>query len=149
MSGHDLSEIWIALRTALLADSTLTALLASSTAIYRGEPHTAVAFPHIVLEEGAENPQTDRSFTGIWRPDLTLSIYAKDRDRCEQIAATLDERWTIPVNRATEVASTMLRLTYLRRSGKSGPVPVRVLNTNESLFSLATFWQSRVSRKSS
>ena len=148
MATHDLSEIWIALRSALLADATLTGLLASNTSIYRGEPHAEVAFPHIVIDEGPDNPQTSRSFTGLWRPDLTVTVYAVDRDRCEAIVAVLDERWTIPINKTDAVVSTNLRLTQLRRSGKSGPVPMRILNSNKSLWQATTFWQTRVSRKS-
>lgn len=148
MTNHNLSEIWIALRTALLADSTLTALLASNSAVYRGEPEIAVAAPFLEIACTSDNPQTNRSFTGIWRPDLAITCFASDRDRCDAICSVLDANWTIPVNRVTAVASTSLRLTYLWRSGKSDPVPVRVLNTNESLFSLTTFWRSRVVRRS-
>lgn len=148
MSGHDLSELWIALRTALLADTSLTALLASNSAIYRGEPEILVPQPFLEIACTADNPQQAYSFTGIWRPDLSISCFAKDQDRCEAICSVLDSNWTIPVNRVHAVSSTTLRLTYLRRSGKSDPVPVRVLNTNESLYSMTTFWRARVVRRS-
>lgn len=142
----DLTEIWVALRTALLADAGLVALLANNASIYRGEPMAKIAYPSITLHVPNDGPQLEYDGTGIWRPDLALAIYAVAHDTCEAIKAYLDANWTIPVNRPARVASANLRLTNLRRSAQSGPTPVRTVDTSENLYALTTFWSCRVNR---
>jgi len=143
---HDLSEILKQLRTDLLADTNLTAMLGSTDAIYFGRPRTKAAYPLIVLSVNATNPQGDGGFTGLWRADLQLDILAVgSRYPCFAIDGYLQQAWSIPANRSTLVSSANFRLTMLRHVDTIDvPGDVRLTANDEPALMLSSEWRARI-----
>jgi hypothetical protein len=148
MATHDLSELWTALRTAMLADSTLVALLGGSDAIYRAWPNKSVAFPIIVIRCQTDGPPNDGgTIVDLWRPSVELDIYAATMGRCEAIQGRLDESWTIPHNKPAGVTSTNFALNLFKRRNSIDAGVMAVVGQDVPIRQLATEWNSRVSRR--
>lgn len=146
MVAHNLSEIVQKLRTVLLADGDLVALLGGADAIYVGRPHTKPAYPIIVLSMTASNPQGDGGFTGVWRPDLTLDLIAPGSIYPQlAIDGYLQENWSIPANRTASIESDNFSVDLLRHVNTMDSLEIRMTREDEPLLLIPSLWTSRIS----
>lgn len=146
--ANELSEIFKALRTALLTDGTLTAMLGESSGIWFDEPRADMPFPAITIDVRALNPQNrNGSFTGVWTPDLQVNLFGVDPHVLTNMMAHLEATWDIPRNRSTVVESTNYRMTRLQMIGGGHVGAVRLLSTQQDLRHYASEWRCRVAKK--
>lgn len=145
---NQLSEIFKALRTALLADGTLTALLGAADAIYFEDPRADLPFPCITIDVRELNPQNrNGSFTGIWRTDLQFNLFGVDPHVLTDMNAHLEAAWDIPRNRQLVIDSDNYRLTLLQHIGGGHVGTIRLLSTQRDLRHYASEWRCKVSKK--
>lgn len=142
-----LTEAWTALRTSLMADATLTALLADATQFYWSDPPITPSFPCIVGKIRSENPVGDNSFVGEWRPDVDLLIYATDPRVCAAISARLLTH-SRPIATTSPILGTNLQITQFHQVNAMEAPPLRVVDTGELVHVLATDWRLHVKRRS-
>ena len=150
MPSHNINELWKQLRTELLGDGALVALLADNQQIWKAYQPGRLKFPAIVMRFSADNPPPPASsFTGRWRPALQVSIYAPTWDKCWDIVSQLDSAWTIPANRNTPIESTNFRLTFLRRINAIEVGDLIAVDNGQNIQHLATEWNTRIQVKPS
>lgn len=95
----DLSELWKAWRTALLADTLIMQLInqdAQGGSIYLEMPHNKVPFPLLVLKIPTADINTNASYLDVFRPTLQMNYYSLDRWSGSKIFAALQANWSIP-----------------------------------------------------
>jgi len=143
-----IGDIWKALRTALLADTQLTAKLGAVTAMYRSFPQERVKFPILVLTNQGLVPQTDVSGPGLYRPTPQLDIFVDYDDyyAAEEIFGVLEENFSIPNRRTTGITSDNHRITELRWFNLIEVGPLRVVDTNEPIIQFSIDFRLRIQR---
>jgi hypothetical protein len=129
----DLSEVWAGLRTALLSDDELVALLGSSDAIYRQFPGTSVLFPSLVFKVSGLGLYPNDSFTGRKEPGLQIDVYATEPNQFDAIFARLENAWTIPINHREPIDTENFRISRLKILNAIEVGPVRLLADNRQL----------------
>ncbi len=144
----DLSEMWKALRTALLTDTALVERLGAADAIYLEWPSIKVTYPIITLVPGPRNPSDVAKDRGLYNPELTLNIYGVDRFACEALYAVIESRWSIPLNRPALIESANYRLTSLDPWNCVQVGRLRLLDTDQEVYQLAVECKTRIARKS-
>lgn len=145
-----MDEIWKALRTALLTDSTLTALLGASDAIYYETQEAKLAFPCIVIDVRSLNPQHQNgSEPGLWRPDIQVNLFGIDRFVLDRIIARLESAWDIPRNRSTLIQSDNYQISAMRMLNGGHVGTVRSQQTEKPLKHFAAEWRLRINQRTS
>lgn len=147
MSANDLSEAFDGLRTAMLADATFVAMLSAADAVYITLPTFKVSSPLVEFMWGAWNPTAGLSGIGIYRPTLTMNIFAKDQHTCFAIAGYLEATWSIPLKKPAGVTTTNFCITELSFRNPSYVGPRKLLNTNENVEQVAIECGLRINKR--
>lgn len=144
---YDLSEAFNGLRTAMLADTDFTALLATTDSIYFSPPETKVSSPLAEWLFRAWNPEASMSHPGLYRPSLTMNIFAKTPQLAWNIVSYIEFMWSIPLVKPAGVATTNFRITQLSLKNAIYVGPSKLLQSLESVHQVATEWDLRIVRQ--
>lgn len=145
----DKTDIYKAIRAIAVADTTLTAMLGSSTEFYYGADIALnPTAPFIVLREMDDVPMTNDSFWGDFRPRVEMHVCGPDPGRLMQIVERLDTLFIIPFKRATVIETTThVVRQMLRRSALQLPMAQR--EADDRVFQqIVTEWELKVTAKS-
>lgn len=116
MPALDLSEVFAQLRTDLLDDHELAALLGETNGIFREWPQGAHRKPFILITFDNLNPQTVIDGVGVYRPDVSFDVIVINPWDAGPIYHTLESRWTIPKERSSPIVSTNFVIDILQFS---------------------------------
>lgn len=145
----DPSEAFKALRTALLGDTTLTAMLGDNEAIFFSFPQVKTQqLPILDFILRGMNPQGKVSKTGLWRPVFDVKTVAADLWRCHGIVERLASEWTIPTERSGSIDSINFSITEISWGQTVQVGSGKWLNTNQPAYLLNTELTLRVVRTS-
>ncbi len=147
MAVDDLTEAFDGLRTAILADATFAAMLADSDGIYLSSPDFKVSSPLVEWMWGAWNPQVDSTGIGIYRPNLTMNIFAVNPQLCFGIAAYLEAHWSIPLTKPFGVMTTNFRITELSIKNPVYVGPRQLIQSNERVHQVAVDCGLRINKR--
>lgn len=104
------SEVWKGVISNLTSDSTLTAMLGASNAVYRNLPAASVVYPLITFSV-QNDPQNDLSDVGSYRANLQFNVYAEESSYlCDDIYSHLQDNWTIPKRKPASFTTTNYRV---------------------------------------
>lgn len=140
----DAQEIWSGIRAVMIGDATLTALLASSTAVYKSAQSIPWADGVITIAVITDNPQTEFSQVGVWRPALQINCYHSVSSTAWDMVARLDTLLDIPRKRASVIQTTRYNVRLLQRTNCADLGPVIKLPDNKWLNHLACDWKATV-----
>jgi hypothetical protein len=112
----DLSELYGTVRTKLVGDATLVALLSSSSAVYQ-ETSTDVKLtaPCILMRQIGSRNQYQIDGTGKYRPGWRLRILAQSADRCRAIESRLGALLEVPLNVPAGLTGATLAIDEMRQ----------------------------------
>ncbi len=147
MAARD-TEIYKAVRDALLANSALTGLLASADAIWRIYPADSAAFPCISISLG-DTPDQGLSGEGQWDCDVKITVYGTNPETNDALKQRIDiilyDRPQVRDGWTTET----YRIKTCRRTGAPPPGAPRFTDSNQNaLFEQETNWVLRVVKTS-
>jgi hypothetical protein len=144
---YNLSEAFDGLRTAMLADTDFAALLATNQSIYLEPPAVKVSSPLAEWIFRAWNP-ADLTSPGLYRPALSMNIFAKTPQLAWNVVNYLEVYWSIPLRRPAGVTTTNFRITHLSLKNAVHVGPTKLLNSLEQVHQVATEWDLRIVRQS-
>lgn len=146
MSADDISEALDGLRTAVLADATFAAMLATTSSIYLSPPQFKVSSPLIEWIWGNLSPQLLTS-PGVYRPTLTMNVFAVTPQLCFGIVGYLEANWSIPLTKPAGVLTTNFAITELLIKSPVYVGPRQLLNTNEQVHQVAVECSLRINKR--
>ena len=141
---YDLSELYQTVRTALVGDATLVAMLSSATAVFSDvSSDILLPAPCITLRMPSTKPRAEIDAQGKYSPYWRIKIFAQNIDRCRAIEARLGSLLDIPRTVPAGLAGATLRIECMWQvdSIEAGTWP-----TNDQGVStvLDTVWNSSV-----
>ena len=140
----DLSEMWKGIRDILVADSTLTAMLSDSSAVYEPEPPDDVDFPMLTIMQTDDGPVTECTGYGEFAAQLQIDVWSTSPRTNEQIKSRLDELLEIPKIRATAITTTNYNVTNVSRSSANFVGTVEIEKDGKLIRHLATEWDVKI-----
>lgn len=144
MAAGELSEVVKAMRDALVADSSLTALLASATSVYHGWPEDAVDFPIVTLKILRLNPDTSIARSGMYQPEWDLQVFAISKYDVLDIVGYLDNNWNIPGEHAAAIDAANYSIRRFR-IGEATDLPrLQMVDTGEWIDGMSCACRSQV-----
>ena len=149
-SSKGISEIFDTLRDAFLADATLVAMLGSESGIFLGSPNksTSGELPEICIQPGGMQPQQNDS-PGEYRPQFTISVFAKDPHDCYGIVDRLIDQFSIPSKLPAGVSSASWKLAEFRNTDVIYVGSGRMLNSQDQVYQISSLWNSKVVKTAS
>ena len=145
----DIGELWIALRTAWLADPLLTQLIdqtAQGGSIYLEMPHNKVPFPLIVLKTPKAEINPYDSCFGRSYQEIQINSYSLDRHFGGKIFAALEANWSIPWLRV-EFTSTNWRISDMNFSRPIDLGRLRIDNDDQDIWGFCCHARAYVRRR--
>lgn len=140
----DLSELYKIVRTPLVADATLGAMLAAATAVYQERPAKGAAFPCISMRIRHTNQVSELTAPGAYRPVWELKLYGSDADALRAIQSRLDTLLDIPRTVTAGLAGVNWKITsFCQIDSFDGP-PFAMSNDGDEIGTLVTIWNSIV-----
>lgn len=109
----DYTQVQKQLRTDMLADTTLTALLGDTKSIYLKNPSGIFSKPFLIMRFSNMGPQTQISGVGVYRSLLAWGLYVLNPWQAGPIFSHLEKNWSIPITKPEGVASTNYRIDNL------------------------------------
>jgi hypothetical protein len=114
MPPQNLTEIYQTVRTAIVGNAGITALLSAADAVYQeGAADVRIVAPAIIIRIMSEGRQIQIDGQGKFRPALRITIMAQQTDRCRAIEAALQSVLDIPRTVSTALVGATMRIESL------------------------------------
>lgn len=144
----DWSEWEKAIRTAWLADATFAAMLGSADAfLMKGQPEGQVPYPMAIWSTNRTGKSLVDNGEGIYRPDISISIFATKPYVARNIADYARETFRIPSAFSNQLTTDDWRVDSMICLDVMDGGFSRQMNTGETIYEMVTDWQAFICRR--
>lgn len=143
----NLSEVWKAIRDKLVGDATLTALLASSSAVYERDPPIDAAFPMLTIWQIDDSPNMQLDGYGEFFPSIQIDVWSTSPRTNEEIKERITALLDIPRINSDQISTTNYNVTRLQRESARFVGTVEIEADGKRVRHLATTWVATIKEK--
>lgn len=140
----DLSEVWKAIRDKLVGDSTLTAMLSSTSSVYERDPPVNADVPMITIWQIDDRPNLQLAGYGEFFATYQIDVWSTSPRTNEQIKERMNTVLDIPLINSAQIATTNYNVTRLQRENSIFVGTVEVEADGKRIRHLATTWRATI-----
>lgn len=138
----ELSELYATVGAALLADSTLMAMLGGATQVFQELPPSHAVYPCLTIRIVKGMPKVDLTVPGGWNPVWRIIAYGTDNDVLYAIQSRLLNVLEIPRLVTTQLTGAGFKITQMRQVDLFEGPALAMGNAGEQIGTVVSVWNS-------